>query len=140
MKMRYTLTTTAIAAFLMAAINSLPASDLLYSQSVDGQSAFGPSEVWTPSNINSEVADDFEVVGSIDRVIANGYVPGAPAFQGVNVRFYEYLPDGTPGPLQREYFLATGYNAGTIDVTLSPPFVASGKHFLSVQPVLDGWY
>src|SRR6478736_8475656 len=118
MKMRYTLTTTAIAAFLMAAINSLPASALLYSQAVDGQSAFGPSEVWTPSNINSEVADDFDVVGTINRVFANGYVQGAVTFEGVHVRFYEYLLDGTPGALQQEYFFATGYNAGAIDITL----------------------
>ena len=27
-----------------------------------------------------------------------------------------------------------------MDVTLSPAFAATGKHFLSVQPVIDGWY
>ena len=48
---------------------SVQVSDLLYSQAVDGQSAFGPREVWTPSNINSEVADDFDVVGNINRVL-----------------------------------------------------------------------
>ena len=131
---------TVLAASLWVSNPSAKASDLLYSQAVDGQSAFGPSEVWTPSNINSEVADDFDVVGNIDRVIANGYVQGSVTFEGVHVRFYEYLLDGTPGPLQQEYFFTTGYNAGTIDVTLSPSFAATGKHFLSVQPVLDGWY
>lgn len=131
---------TVLAASLWVSSPSVKASDLLYSQAVDGQSAFGPSEVWAPSNIDSEVADDFDVVGSIDRVIANGFVSGSPIFQGVNVRFYEYLADGTPGPLQQEYVLSTGYNAGTIDVTLSPPFVATGKHFLTIQPALDGWY
>ena len=75
-----------------------------YSQAVDGQSAFGPSEVWTPSNINSEVADDFDVVGNIDRVFANGYVQGSVTFKGVYVRFYQYLADGTPGPLQKDIF------------------------------------
>jgi len=131
---------TVLAASLWISNPSAKASDLLYSQAVDGQSAFGPSEVWTPSNINSEVADDFEVVGSINRVFANGYVQGAVTFEGVHVRFYEYLLDGTPGALQQEYFFATGYNAGAIDVTLSPPFAATGKHFLTVQPVLNGWY
>ena len=51
--------------------------------------------------------------------------------------------DGTPGALQQEYFLTTGDNAGRRFgeiVTLSPAFAATGKHFLSVQPVLDGWY
>ena len=129
-----------LAASLWVSSPSAKASDLLYSQAVDGQSAFGPSEVWTPSNINSEVADDFDLVGNIDRVIANGYVQGSVTFEGVNVRFYEYLLDGTPGSLQQEYFFTTGYDAGTIDVTLSPSFAATGKHFLSVQPVLNGWY
>ena len=140
LKLIQKLTMTAFAALLLATISPLRASDLLYSQAVDGQSAFGPSEVWAPSNINSEVADDFTVVGNIDRVIANGYVQGSVTFQGVYVRFYEYLLDGTPGPLQQEYFLSTGYSAGTIDVTLSPAFAATGKHFLTIQPVLDGWY
>ena len=140
LKLIQKLTMTAFAALLLATISPLRASDLLYSQAVDGQSAFGPSEVWAPSNINSEVADDFTVVGNIDRVIANGYVQGSVVFQGVYVRFYEYLLDGTPGPLQQEYFLSTGYSAGTIDVTLSPAFAATGKHFLTIQPVLDGWY
>ena len=33
-------------------------SDRLYSQTVDGQSILGPSELRTPSNINNEVADN----------------------------------------------------------------------------------
>ena len=61
---------TLLAASLWVSNPSAKASALLYSQAVDGQSAFGPSEVWTPSNINSEVADDFDVVGSIDRVLS----------------------------------------------------------------------
>ena len=31
-----------------------------FTQLNDGQSAFGPSDVWTPSNIDREVADDFD--------------------------------------------------------------------------------
>jgi hypothetical protein len=131
---------TVLAASLWVSSPAAKASALLYSQAVDGQSAFGPSEVWTPSNINSEVADDFDVVGNIDRVFANGYVQGSVTFEGVYVRFYQYLADGTPGPLQKEYFFTKGYNAGAINVTLSPPFAATGKHYLSVQPVLNGWY
>ena len=65
MKLRYKLTTAAIAAFLLATINPLRAGDLLYPQAVVGQSVFGPSKVWTPSNIDSEVADHFAVVNSI---------------------------------------------------------------------------
>jgi len=57
------------------------ASVLLYSQAVDGQSTFGPSELWIP-NIDSEVADDFDVAGNIDRVVANGFASPGTTFQG----------------------------------------------------------
>jgi len=130
----------AIAACLGAIAVPAQASDLLFSQLVDGQSVFGPSDVWTRSNVDREVADDFDVVGNIDRVVADGSASDFLTFKGVNVRFYAYNSDGTPGALQQEYFFTTGYNAGTVDVTLSPAFAATGKHFLSVQPVIDGWY
>jgi len=45
------------------------ASELLFSQLSDGQSTYGPSELWKPAGINSEVADDFEVIGNIDRLL-----------------------------------------------------------------------
>jgi IPT/TIG domain-containing protein len=115
-------------------------SGLLYSQFPDGQSTFGPSELWAPASVNSEVADDFNVVANIDRVVADGFIWGTVNFQGVYVRFYAYSPDGTPGALQRQYFINGGFTNGTVDVTLSPPFAATGKHFLSVQPVINYWY
>ena len=59
LKLIQKLTMAALAAFLLATVSPAQASAVLYSQAVDGQSIFGPSEVWTPSNINSEVADDF---------------------------------------------------------------------------------
>ena len=68
-------------------------------------------------------------------------------FQGVYVRFYEFGADNKPGALQHEYFLAAGdpnvafnQNTGEIDATLSPTFAATGRHFLSVQPVINYWY
>ena len=130
----------AIVARLGAMAAPAQASDLLFSQLVDGQSVFGPSDVWVPSNVDREVSDDFDVMGSIDRVVADGSASSFLTFQGVHVRFYAYNTDGTPGALQQEYFFTTDYNAGTVDVTLSPAFAATGKHFLSVQPVIDGWY
>ena len=114
--------------------------ELVFSQMSDGQSTYGPSELWTPAGVNSEVADDFEVVGNIDRVFASGFIWGTVEFQGVYVRFYEFKADGTPGPLQKEYFLTPSFNEGAIDVALSPPFPATGRHFLSVQPVSNYWY
>jgi hypothetical protein len=116
------------------------ASDLIFSQMSDGQSTYGPSELWTAAGINSEVADDFDVVGNIDRVVASGFIWGTVDFRGVYVRFYAYNSDGTPGALRQQYFLTSGFNAGTINVALSPAFAASGKHFVSVQPVINYWY
>src|SRR5512144_201012 len=84
-------------------------SGLVFFQPVDGQSTYGPSQKWPAAGVNSEVADDFDVVGSIDRVVASGFIWGVtPQWQGAYVRFYQFNPDGTPGSLQREYFLATG--------------------------------
>jgi Divergent InlB B-repeat domain/IPT/TIG domain len=129
-----------LAAFIWAGLVRAQASELLFSQLSDGQSAYGPSELWTPAGVNSEVADDFNIVGNIDRVSASGFIWGNVNFQGVYVRFYQYGADGKPGALQRQYFLNTGFNAGAIDVPLSPPFTATGRHFLSVQPVINYWY
>jgi hypothetical protein len=129
-----------LAAFIWAGLVRAQASELLFSQSSDGQSAYGPSELWAPAGVNSEVADDFNIVGNIDRVFASGFIWGNVNFQGVYVRFYAYGADNKPGALQRQYFLNTGFNAGEIDVPLSPPFSATGRHFLSVQPVINYWY
>ena len=93
-----------------------------------------------------EVADDFEVLGEIQRVIAYGYAcSGCPVDDvvGVRVRFYAWSPTG-PGALEQEQFLAAGdpglaydgagAGAGTWDLTLPAPFTATGRHFLSIQP------
>src|SRR5690349_14785561 len=54
-----------IAAWFGAMAIPAEASSLIFSQLNDGQSTFGPSEVWAASNIDSEVSDDFDVVGNI---------------------------------------------------------------------------
>ena len=126
--------------FMLIGLVRAQASQLLFSQLSDNQSTYGPSQLWMPAGVNSEVADDFDVIGNIDRVVASGFIWGNVNFQGVYVRFYEYGADAKPGALQQEYFLTTGFNLGTIDITLSPPFSATGRHFVSVQPVIDYWY
>ena len=123
------------------------AGEILFSQAADGQSTYGPSQSWPEAGVNSEVADDFDVTGSIDRVVASGFIFGlTPQWRGVSIRFYQYNANGTPGALQREYFLAAGdphlvvNNYGLIDATLAVPFPATGRHFLAVQPSVDYWY
>ena len=63
----------ALAVFILMGLVRAQASELLFSQFSDGQSAYGPSELWNPAGVNSEVADDFDVAGNIDRVFASDY-------------------------------------------------------------------
>jgi hypothetical protein len=103
-----------------------------------------------------EIADDFDIGGSIERVVVSGYremsAPSNPVVYGANVRFYEWL-NGQPGALQAESFLASGDPAlvydlvrpEQFDITLPTPFQATGRHFISVQVgmdagTLDAWY
>jgi hypothetical protein len=139
---------TVVAAFasLLVLSPSIKASELIYSQFSDNQSTYGPSLVWSAEGVNAEVADDFNVVANIDRVSAGGFIWGTVNFQGVYVRFYAFGANNKPGALQREYFIAAGNpnvvfdQNGAIDATLSPAFAATGRHFLSVQPVINYWY
>ena len=120
---------------------------MLYSQGFDGQSVYGPSLVWPADGLNSEVTDEFNVVANIDRVIAGGSAYSERLiFRGCMSASTNSAADNKPGALQREYFLAAGdpnvtFDAfGEISATLSPAFAATGRHFLSVQPVVDYWY
>lgn len=121
-------------------------SELVFSQYSDNQSTYGPSQVWPFTGANSEVADDFLVKGRIDRVVADGFTWGPVDFQGVYIRFYEFGPDNAPGALQQEYYLAASDpnlshdSAGKVSANLSPAFWATGRHFISVQPVSNYWY
>jgi hypothetical protein len=128
-------------------LGSAEASELLFLQNADGQSTYGPSLAWPDAGQNSEVADDFEVTGSIERISASGFIWGAVNFQGLYVRFYAFGADNEPGDLQAEYFFAEGNSnlvfdsfSGEIEVTLPTAFAASGRHFLSVQPIINYWY
>lgn len=138
---------TVLAASLWISSTSAEAGELLFSQYSDNQSTYGPSQSWPANGVNSEIADDFNVVANIDRVSAGGFIWGAVNFQGLYVRFYQFGADNKPGALQREYFFAAGNPnvvfdqlSGAIDATLSPGFNATGRHFLSVQPVINYWY
>ena len=121
-------------------------SELVFSHYSDSQSTYGPSQAWPFTGTNSEVADDFVVRGRIDRVVADGFAWGMTDFSGVYIRFYEFGPDNAPGALQQEYFLAASDSnlshdsAGTVSANLSPAFWATGRHFISVQPVSNYWY
>ena len=138
--------------FGLPGLSPVRAQEVVWQQAGDGQSAWGPSQRSQTSTygvVDSELADDFDLVGTITQVYAAGYngaqTNSPPPLSGVYVRFYAFNADGTPGGLQREYFLAagdaslqvTGFVPSSFRATLSPAFEASGRHFVSVQPVLD---
>ncbi len=120
--------------------------ELVFSQSPDYRSMYGPSQLFSSIGSNSEVTDDFVVMGRIDRVVAEGFIWGGADFQGVYIRFYGFGRDNAPGSLLQEYFLPASdpnlviSSDGTVSVNLSPAFWATGRHFVSVQPVSSDWY
>jgi putative pyrroloquinoline-quinone binding quinoprotein/IPT/TIG domain-containing protein len=141
------LTGLIISSFLLLSLASaVRGSELVFSQSSDTQSIYGPSHRSPVTGNSSEVADDFVLKGRIDRVVAKGFMWGSTDFQGVYIRIYEYGANNTPGALQQEYFLAASDpnlshdSAGTVSANLSPAFWATGRHFISVQPLSNDWY
>ena len=141
------LTELIIASFILLTLASaVRASELVFSQSSDTQSVYGPSQASPVTGNNSEVADDFVLKGRIDRVVAKGFLWSTTDFQGVYIRIYEYGANNSPGALQQEYFLAASDpnlshdSEGTVSANLSPAFWAMGRHFISVQPLSNHWY
>jgi hypothetical protein len=107
-----------------------------------------PSVLWTSPPSNQEAADDFDVIGTVTRVVANGngcWQCASPVLAGVYVRFYAWQA-GLPGALQYQAFVAAGtpqllydpINPSVLDVTLPNPFSATGQHFVSVQASFVG--
>jgi len=110
---------------------------------------FSAESVFGGPQPSLEVADDFDLVADVKRVRALGKgcfscLPGD--LISARLRFYEWTASG-PGALQYELHLQDGdpkltYGEGPnlIDFTVDPPFQATGKHFLSVQVEVDGYW
>jgi len=135
------LPTVCIAALLLTA-GTATASELIYSTGWSGYTAI-ESSLCPSQGLANEAADDFDLVGLVERVYVTGHNSsffGTPDVLGARVRFFEWTASG-PGAQQAEYFVPAGdpglaYNAANVedvDVTLPQPFLATGKHFVSVQ-------
>jgi hypothetical protein len=119
----------------------LSAGQKVWSQPVDGQSIIPSVQFASPWTEDVEAADDFALVGSVERILVAGYnVSGCgDDVAGVRVRFYANA-GGVPGAVQHDVVVPAGSPllahaacpAG-LDVTLPSPFQASGDHFVSVQ-------
>lgn len=122
---------------------------LLWDNPNDGNTTAEDSIVYDAFTIDREVADDFDVEGTIERVAiaGNGCTFGCDPssfLEGVFVRFWSATPEG-PGALQHESYLAaddprfvygsTSFNG--LEITLPEAFEATGEHFLSVQVELN---
>ena len=126
---------------------------VVWSQPQNSTYAIVPSYASPAVPADVEIADDFEVHGTIERIVVSGYDCfncATPDVAGAYVRFYAWTPAG-PGALQSEIFLADGapnllYSAdypAALELTLPTPFIASGKHFISVQMTFadaGAWY
>jgi len=132
---------------------SAQANWVVWSQPVNTNWAVVPSYVGTDPVYDVEIADDFELFGTVGRIVATGYDCfncAAPEIAGVYVRLYDWTATG-PGAMQDEIFLAAndpGFHVGvggpgTLDLTLLSPVTVKGKLFVSVQLALAGsgsWY
>ncbi len=98
---------------------------------------------------DTEVADDFQVFGAVERLVMHGSnctQCTQPELVGVFVHFYEWTADG-PGALQAEHFVGADdpdfvYDRDLprlLDITLPEAFQASGWHFVSAQLVVEGF-
>ncbi len=105
-----------------------------------------PTTTWPSPLKNVEAADDFDVFGSIERIFVGTTVCFPcpyPDVVGAWVRFYEW-DAGNPGVLQHEQFISLPSSISSlgVDLILNEPFLATGRHFLSVQLVstnTHGW-
>lgn len=138
----------------IAATPALAQSDwVVWSQPLNTNWAIVPSYVAANALVDVEIADDFELHGSVERIVATGYQCFncvVPDVAGVYIRFYAWTAAG-PGELEDEFFLAAGdpglsygvAGPGTLDVTLPTSVAVDGKRFVSVQLALaaqGSWY
>ncbi|MBA3544298.1 MAG: PQQ-binding-like beta-propeller repeat protein, partial [Chthoniobacterales bacterium] len=124
---------------LITTVQSALATDpIVWQQSIN----FSNFSDWGPSSQGSEIADDFDLVGTVTRIDVNGYGVGTKdaAFSGIYIRFYAYGTDAKPGALQQEFFIPKNdprilnqVNSSDFQIALGSAFQASGKHFVSVQ-------
>jgi hypothetical protein len=103
--------------------------------------------------MDKEAADDFDITGSITRVVMRGgrdfNRPANPVVRGAFLRFYAGT-SALPGSLLAEYYFPAGspnlkYNSANpsaLDFILPAPFNASGKYFIAPQLVIDdgSWF
>src|SRR3954467_10657980 len=103
LKYPITLLLLLVAAALTPAANA-QTGDIVWQQSMNFSdfSDWGPSQKSPWGEINSEIADDFDVVGTITRIDVSGFGVSTQdtEFAGVYVYFYAYGSDNTPGALQ----------------------------------------
>jgi hypothetical protein len=132
--------------FLTATVETAAQEEVIWLQSVNFSSFsdFGPSRKAGNGQytLDSELADDININGTISRVDVTGYTngptsvtPASSHYHGVNVRFYAFGADSKPGALQAEYFIpknspnllfhSTGL--GDLRVRLEPAFQATGR-------------
>jgi hypothetical protein len=127
---------------LLLSTTSLSATELLLRQPSDNQATI-PSVVVPSASTNVEAADDFDVVGRIERVGVDSDECTScfvPTIEGAWIRFYAWTSTG-PGALQYEEFvprsdprlIADPRFMEGFEIELATPFFATGRHFVALQ-------
>lgn len=118
-------------------------NELLHTNPSNSSYTAVESYVLTTIPFDREAADDFDAVGTVERVTVHGKpcFPCSPAdVASVTVRFYEHTAAG-PGALLSQQVLHAGdprlvYDPTGVDdleLTLPEPFAVDGQGYLSVQ-------
>jgi hypothetical protein len=106
------------------------------------------SRTWTSPASDLEAADDFDLQGTITRVVFDAFgcfQCAPPVVTGATVRFYDSV-NGNPGTLLQQTWLPAGAPGllldpllpATVEMTLPTPFLATGRHFVSMQLHFQG--
>ena len=147
MNFRLPLAATLAAVFAVTASVADAQEQLLWSRPWSNYTTI-PSRTWTAPLEDVEAADDFDVQGTITRVVfeADGcFGCQVPTVSGATLRFYSWN-NGTPGALQHQVDVAAPsplllFNPQlptTVEMRLPTPFLATGRHFVSMQVHFQG--
>ena len=115
-------------------------TELVWAQYIGFLAESIPASTWPGAATQPEIADDIEFEGAVHRVTVNTQLcyqcPG-PVAPSARVRFFEWTENG-PGALQHEVTVHDVEYGGLLQIDLPAPFVATGRHFLSVQVQASG--
>jgi hypothetical protein len=119
--------------------------ELVWAQYADFLAPAIPGSVWPGATAQPELADDLDFTGAIHRLTLSTqscFGCPYPTETGARVRFYAWTAGG-PGALLHDVTVPAGPGGADFQglltvIPLSEPFLATGRHFVSVQLLATG--